>query len=148
MSDTPVDVSNVSPPAAGVSDVLNASLDAAAAAQHMQQLKDDPDFMKRVTAGDAEAFSQYNRLWRISRGMSPAPTPPQSPVEIGAEADGPIIAAIQQHAGFYRDRGYTEQQRIEIVGGRPITMEERRWQTQYNMKKSSRFHGPLEWRRS
>jgi hypothetical protein len=71
MSDTPVDVSNVSPPAAGVSDVLNASLDAGAAAQHMQQLKNDPDFMKRVTAGNAEAFSQYNRLWRISRGMSP-----------------------------------------------------------------------------
>jgi len=97
MSDTPVDVSNVSPTAAGVSDVLNASLDAAAAAQHMQQLKDDPDFMKRVTAGDAEAFSQFNRLWG-----SPAPAPPQSPVEIGAEADGPIIAAIQQHAGFDR----------------------------------------------
>jgi hypothetical protein len=104
----------------------------------METLTQNPEFMDRVRARDAEAFSEYNKLWRLSRGMSAEPEPPHSSVDIGTEADARVVAAVQQHAGFYRDRGYTELQQTEIVGQRPITMEERRWhETQYNMKRTS-----------
>jgi hypothetical protein len=113
-------------------------ISAETALQRMQELREDTKFMERVAARDAEAFAEHTRLWRVAHGLSVEPTPPHSPVDIGTEADARVIAAVQEHAGFYRDRGYTEQQQIEIVGGRPITMEERRWhEAQYNMKRSS-----------
>jgi hypothetical protein len=108
------------------------------AAAQMATLTQDPKFMDRVAARDAEAFSEYNQLWRLSRGMSAEPAPPFGPVDIGDEVDARVAAAMQQHAGFYRDRGYSELQQIEIVGQRPVTMEEKRWhQAQYDMKRTS-----------
>jgi hypothetical protein len=126
------------PPIAGVSPIVNAPLTPEAAAQRMIDLKADPEFMRRVEARDPAAFEDYNKAWRVAHGLPETPQPPQSPVEVNNETDARVIAAVQQHAGFYRDRGYSEEQQIEIVGQRPITVEERKWhEQQYEMKRSS-----------
>lgn len=139
MTDAAPGVTPPEGPPVGASKIINAPLtDPAVAAQRMADLAADPKFMEKVAAKDAEAFSEYNKAWRVAHGLPAEPEPPHSPVEIDTERDARVIAVMQQHAGFYRDRGYTEQQQVEIVGQRPVTMEEKRWhQTQYDMKKSS-----------
>src|SRR5262249_45010769 len=105
-------------------------------AAQMEALKADPKFMERVSARDPEAFSQYNQLWRISRGLTPEPEPPQTAVHVGAEADERVMRDLQQHSDVLRRQGFDENQINEIVGRRPITMQERDWhQNQINILK-------------
>ena len=138
MTDTPAPATPATPEPAPLMFYQGQPISREAAAEQLQQLRDDPKFQERIAARDAEAFAENTRLWRLAHGMTPEPEPPQSPVQVDAEADARVVAAVQQHAGFYRDRGYSELQQIEIVGNRPITVEEKRWhETQYNMKKSS-----------
>lgn len=140
MSDDP---GHVPPPASppsppGVSEIINAPLtDPAVAAQRMEDLKADPEFMKRVEAKDAVAFSEYNKAWRVAHGLPAEPAPPYSAAHIEPEADARLAAALEQHAGFYRDRGYSDLQQIEIIGQRPITPEEKRWHEQQWKEKSN-----------
>jgi hypothetical protein len=109
----------------------------AGAFARMEELRADPKFQERVAARDPDAFSEHTRLWRLAHGLSAEPQPPQSPVDVDVEADARVIAAVQQHAEHYANKGATEQQQIEIVGQRPVTIEERRWhQAQYERKRT------------
>lgn len=111
-------------PVVGVSDIT-ASPDPAAAASQMESLKATPEFMERVRKGEPEAFDQYNRLWRLSRGMSETPQPPETVVDVESEIGGRLVAQVQQHADVLRGQGFDENQILEIIGQRPITMQER-----------------------
>src|SRR5215472_13612024 len=99
----------------GATDIIDQPLTPEAAADRMMQLKESPEFMKRVGGGDAEAFAEYNKLWRVSRGLPETPQPPQSKVEVDAEADARTVAAVQQHAAVLAAQGFDEKQQIQIV---------------------------------
>ena len=131
---TPAAVANVSAP--GVSDIALPA-DAASAEIARQQLLQDPDFMKRVEAKEPNAFAHYNRLWRLSRGMTAELLPPHSPVDVQTEIDARLAAQIEQHATVYADKGYTAEQATTILGQRPLLASEKQWhQVEYNNKRS------------
>jgi hypothetical protein len=126
----------------GASEVIAAPApitDPNAARIRMGELTNDPEFMKRVTAKDAEAFAEYNRLWRVSRGMPPEPLPPFSQEEVVKEADQREVRQLQEHDGVLERQGYTPEQRLEIIGQRPIVAEEKALHARlYNEKRNNR----------
>jgi hypothetical protein len=58
------------PPPTGQGDPL---VDPASAAARMEQMRADAEFLKRVEAKDAAAFSEYNTAWRVSHGLPAEP---------------------------------------------------------------------------
>jgi hypothetical protein len=129
----------VSPPAPPPPSIDDLPTDPVAAKSLREALVAHPDFMKDWQT-DQKKWTALGFLKWVAEGK-PADKygePPYQPVaDPEAQADSRAIAAVQQHAGFYRDHGYTEEQQIEIVGQRPITMEEKRWhETQYNNRKN------------
>jgi len=62
---------------AGASDVINPPqpTDPASALGAMQRMREDPAVMERVRQGDPAVFAEYNKAWRVSRGLSPEPQP-------------------------------------------------------------------------
>jgi len=120
---------NITPPAAppevGASGVMNAPLTPETAAQRMEDLKASPEFMAKVAAKDPAAFDEYNKAWRVAHGLTPEPLPPQSPTDVDTERDARVVAAVQQHAAVLRRQGFNDDQVTEIVGRRPITLQER-----------------------
>jgi hypothetical protein len=102
----------------------------------METLKANPDFMKRIEAGEPEAFAEYNKAWRVAHNLPAEPGAPQTAAEVKPEADARIVAAWQQHAAALGRQGFSEQQQAEIIGRRPVTMEERQWhESQYEMRR-------------
>jgi hypothetical protein len=64
---------------------------------------------------------------RVAHGLSPVPQPPHDVVDVEAEMDGRVVAALQQHADVLRKQGFDENQILQIVGQRPILAGEREW---------------------
>ena len=119
-------------PATGASELINQPAPIATP----EALRADPAFMERVAKMEPEAFAQYNEAWRVAHGLTPKALPPQSMVDVDVEADARVIAAVQQHAEVLERNGYTLEQQIEIVGQRPVTMQERNWhQNQYELRR-------------
>jgi hypothetical protein len=121
----------------GASAIHSPPLSPETAPAMMETLKANPDFMKRVEACEPEAFAEYNKLWRVAHNLPEAP--PQAPatvVDIKPEADARIVAAMQQHAAALGRQGFSEQQQAEIIGRRPVTMQERQWhESQYELRR-------------
>jgi hypothetical protein len=107
----------------GAAAIIEQPLTPEVAAQQMDVLKADPKFMERVASKDAAAFNEFNRLWRISRGLPETPQP-QSAAEINAETDARVVAAVQQHAAVLGSLGYNEELQTVILGRRPVPQAE------------------------
>ena len=110
--------------APGATAIIEAPLTAEVAADRMAQLKDDPAFQERVAKRDPAAFEEHLKLWRVSRGLPTEPVPPQSKVEVEAEADARVVAQVQQHAAVLAAQGFTDNQQIQIIGRRPVPQAE------------------------
>jgi hypothetical protein len=84
----------------------------------------------------ARRQAEREKLYRIANGWPESFE--QSAAGVNAETDARAAAALEQHAGVYANKGYTEEQQIEIVGRRPITSEElRQHKVQYEANQSN-----------
>jgi hypothetical protein len=111
----------------GVSTILDPPppADPASASARMETLKADPAFMKRVEGKDAEAFSEFNRLWRISRGLTPDQQVPVNTVDVLTQHGERAVAAAEQHLGVYLEKGFSDEAAYQIVNRRPMLLEEK-----------------------
>ena len=113
----------------GVTQIINpeppATPEAAAAA--MKALDESPDFQKRVAARDPAAFVERERLWRISRGMSPERETPINMQNVLAQQNERAVRDAEQHAEIYLRQGFTDEQAYEIINARPMLLSEKAW---------------------
>ena len=58
-------------------------------------MRADPEFLKRVEAKDAAAFSDYNKAWRVSRGLPAEPVQEINAENIFKETDARIAARLK-----------------------------------------------------
>src|SRR5215472_10520982 len=110
--------------APGATAIIEAPLTPEAAADRMAQLKEDPAFQERVAKRDPAAFEEHLKLWRVAHGLPETPQPPQSLVDVSAEADARVVAQAQRHAAALAAQGFSDSQQIQIIGRRPVPQAE------------------------
>lgn len=119
MTDTTVTATNVMNAPAG-------SLTPEQAVARMEARRTDPDFMARVAAKDAVAFEEYNRDWRVARGMSAEPGVPQTVADVYQAQGERGVAVAEAHADVIeRNYDVTDRQLFEITMGRPVQQHEK-----------------------
>jgi len=79
-------------------------VDPAAATARMEQMRADPEFLKRVEAKDAAAFSECNKAWRVSRGLPAEPVQEINAENIFKETDARIAVETEKRADMLRGR--------------------------------------------
>jgi len=102
------------------SDVLNAPPPVATP----ESLTADPAFMARAKEGDVKAFDEYNRAWRISRGMSPEPVSTVNEIDVLTQMGDRAIAEFESRAESLRADGLSELAIYEYLNGRPVPLAE------------------------
>ena len=106
----------------GIGDTITTADDASV---RMDRLKADPQFMNRVKAGDAAAFQEHTKLWRIAHGMTPTPQPPRHTGDLMKEMQGHALQLAEQHHENLLEGGIGPEGVYQYMNGRPIPPEEK-----------------------
>jgi hypothetical protein len=119
-------------PAVGASQIVNAPppADAQAATARMEQLKNDPAFQERVRKGDAQAFTEHEKLWRLAHGLPAEKQQAVNSSDVFAETNARVLRETETRADLLREDGLSDEQTYQILNGRPIPLAERRWHEQ------------------
>jgi hypothetical protein len=105
---------------------MNAPLTPEAAADQMAVLRDDGAFQERVRKGDASAFAEHERLWRVAHGLPAEKQPAVNLGDVFAEANARALRETETRADMLRADGLSDESVYQILNGRPIPLAERR----------------------
>ena len=90
----------------------------------MAALDASPEFQARVKAGDATAFAERTKLWRIAHNMTPEPAAPVNTIDVLSEMSGRALAETQARAESMRRDGLSDLAIYEFLNGRPVPLAE------------------------
>lgn len=134
MSDgTPVSVPGIAPPPEPVQPITwlgDRAYTPSSAEERMAALNQDPAFQERVSKNDATAFAEYNQLWRIQHGLPVEPRSATSAIDVMTETIGRELVDAQRRADSLRSDGFSEDGIYQVLNGRPILADEKRFHQQ------------------